>query len=416
MKFPWPRFGLRDRAPWAYVYGGAAASGKAVTMDSAMQLAAFWACVRLTASVVATLPLKLYLTDADGGRNEVDSDHPLVTIFTDSPNGELTAFEFWEAATAWLLVTGNAFAEITRLGGRIVGLQLLPSDQVQVTRDANYSLHYKFADRGQMVDLPPENVLHLKGFGFGGDLGLSVIRFGVQTIGSAIAAEETAGKFLGNGMMPSGMLSTDQELNDGQREQLQKLLAKYSSSANAGKILTLEAGLKFEQISINPEDSQLLETRRFAVEDICRWFGVPPVVIGHAAAGVTAWGTGIESLMLQWLATGLNPVLTRIESRLRLQLLTPDERRAGIYPEFNREALLQTDSAAKASFLSQMVQNGLMSRSEGRAKLNLPRRPEADVLTAQVNLSPLDALGAGANDQAAKSAFKTWLGIEESEE
>lgn len=385
------RFGLTDAKPWAQFYGGASHSGKSVTIDSALQLSTFWACVRLTAGAMASMPLQLFEKDAHGGRHS--ADHDLVNLLTVSPDGERTAFEFWEAVTAWLLVSGNAYAEISRIGNRIVSLNLLPSDHVTLGRNADGDLEYRFTDRGRPVVLPAENMLHLRGFGFGGDLGLSVIKYGVQTLGSAIAAEETAGKILGNGMMPSGILSADQELNDDQRKQLHEIMKAYSSSSNAGKMMILEAGLKFDQLSLNPEDGQLLQTRSFSVEDVCRWFGAPPILVGHAANGVTAWGSGIEALILQWLTTGLNPIAKRMEDRIRLQLLQPGER-SRYYAEFNRESLLQADSAAKAAFLSSMVQNGLMTRAEGRQKLNLPDRPEADFLTAQTNLAPLDKLGA----------------------
>lgn len=403
-------FGLTDSTPWAHFFGGASHSGKSVTLDSALQLSTFWACTKITASALASMPIQLFEKSEDGGRNPV-KDHELLAVLSDSPNGEMTPFEFWEAVTAWLLVDGNAYAEIVRAGNRVIALNLLPSDKVHVVRDEAGDLRYRFTDRGQAVDLPASQVLHIRGFGFGGDTGLSVIRFGVQTIGNAIASDETAGKLLGNGMMPSGVLSSEQELSGEQRAQLKEIMGKYASSSNAGKMMVLEAGLKFDKLSLNPEDGQLLQTRAFGVEEICRWFNVPPVVVGHAANGVTAWGTGIEQLVLQWLTTGLNPLAIRIEQRIKLQLLSPADRRR-IYPELNREALLQADSAAKATFLSQMVQNGLMSRSEGRNKLNLPRRPEADVLTAQTNLAPLDKLGGGP-DAAAKTALRSWLGLEE---
>lgn len=385
-------FGLMDHPqPWAAFFGGASHSGKAVTINSALQLSTFWACTRLTAGAIASMPLGIYERRPDGSR--ISADHQLRPLLTDSPDGERTAFEFWEAAVAWLLATGNAYAEISRIGGRITALNLLPSEAVSVTREPETgALRYRFTDRGKAVELPAESVLHLKGFGFGGDLGLSVIQFGVHSLGAAIAADETAGKLLGNGMMPSGVLSSEQELDEEQREQLQKIMQHYSSSTNAGKLMVLEAGLKFDQLSLNPEDGQLLTSRAFSVEDICRWFNMPPVIIGHAANGVTAWGSGIEQLILQWLTSSLNPLAIRLEKRIAMQLFAPGER-ARFYPEFNREGLLQADSAAKIAFLSSAVQNGLMTRNEGRGKLNLPRVDGGDSLTAQTNLAPLDRLG-----------------------
>ena len=196
------------------------------------------------------------------------------------------------------------------------------------------------------------------------------------------------------------------------RQRLAEQLKAYAGSRRAGKFMVLEGGLKYRAISLDPESTQMLETRRFSVEEIARWFGIPPIIVGHAAEGQTMWGTGVEAIVLQWLTTGLNPFLTRIERRIRKQLIPPGDRRR-VYAEFNREALLQADTAGKASFLSTMVQNGLMSRSEGRAKLNLPSRAGADALSAQTNLAPLDRLG-GSGDAAVKSAFRSWLGLEDS--
>lgn len=401
-------FTLSDAEPWALFYGGGSHAGKSVTVDSALQLSTFWACVKITAGVVSAMPLVVYEKDGKGGRNAIQ--HDLTGLLSVSPDGERTAIEFWEAMVAWMLVSGNAYAEIVRSGQRIVGLNHLPSDHVQVSRD-NGELRYTFTQDGQRFVLPAESVLHLKGFGFGGDMGMSVVRYGVQTFGNAIAAEETAGKLLGNGMMPSGVLQADQELTKEQRTQLTEILKAYSSSTNAGKIMVLEAGLKFNQLSMTPEDGQLLATRAHSVEDICRWFNIPPVVVGHAANGVTAWGSGIEQLILQWLASGLNNVCTRIEKRILLQLI-PRNEWGRVYAEFNRESLLQMDSAAKIAFLSSAVQNGLMSRNEARAKLNFPADadPAADKLTVQVNLSPLDQLGTATD---ARTTIRSALGMED---
>lgn len=402
------RFGLTAPEPWGRYYGGSSAAGKSVTDHTALNLSTVWACVRLNSEAAATLPLQLFEKAANGGRNQVD--HPLADIISDRPNADQTSFEFWGAIVAWMLVRGNGFAEIDQSGGRLTALNLLPSDQVEVLRDDSGERHYRFTDRGKAYDLPAESVLHIPGFGFGGDVGLSAVRFGVQTFGSAIAADEVAGKIFGNGAMPSGVLTTEQEIDEEQREQLGKILQQYASSTNAGKLMVLESGLKFEKLSLDPQTMQMLETRRFNIEEICRWFGTPPIIIGHAGAGQTMWGTGVESLILQWLTTGLNPLLTRIERRVRMQLLSPGDRRR-IYPEFNREALLQADSSAKSAYLSTMVQNALMTRNEARSKLNLPSMPGGDVLTAQMNLAPLDTLGG--QEVQAKSALRSWLDIED---
>jgi len=218
----------------------------------------------------------------------------------------------------------------------------------------------------------------------------------------------------GSGLQASGILSSDKTLLDPQREQLRQIMEKYVGSSNAGKLMILEAGLKYERLALTPVDVQMLEHQRFSVEDICRWFGMPPIIIGHAAQGQTMWGSGVEQILIAWLTLGIDPLCDRIEARIKKQLIRPTGNRRR-YAEFNREALLQMDSAAKASFLSTMTQNGLMTRNEGRAKLNLPWMKGGDALTAQTNLAPLGQLGGAADGNAARAAMRAWLGVQAAE-
>ncbi|RYE80266.1 MAG: phage portal protein, partial [Hyphomicrobiales bacterium] len=175
--------------------------------------------------------------------------------------------------------------------------------------------------------------------------------------------------------------------------------------------------VEFQPVNLPPKDAEMLLSRKFNVEEICRWFGVPPVLVGHAAEGVTAWGTGIETLMLAWLSTGLRRYLVRFEQAARKRLVAPVERNS-ISIEFNVEGLLRGDSASRAAFISSMVQNGVYSRNRARALENEPRDPSpmADALTVQSNLVALDRLGANAPaDAAARDALKTFLGLDTKE-
>lgn len=364
-------------------------SGKAVSATSALSISAAWACVTRNAQLIGSLPVALYERQPDGNRMRIEND--LSAILTHSPCAGLTGMEFWEAQTAAMLLQGNGYAEKQMIGRRMVGLR--PLFRVTPQRRADGRFEYRVTEDGKTYTLPPEKVFHLRGFGGGDGLGMSVIKFGVQSLGSAIAADETAGRVFQNSMMPSGVLSSEQSLDKTQREQLQNLLAQYVSSDKAGKILTLEAGLKFDKMQMSPEDAQLLDTRRFQVEDVCRWFGTPPMIIGHAAQGQTMWGTGVEAIMLAWLTLGINPMLRRIEARVSKDLIPP-EKRGKWFLEWNREAMLQMDSKAKADFLSKMVSGGIMTSDEARDKLNLTRRGgAADELRAQVATAPIETLG-----------------------
>ena len=387
------RLALQSGAGWSRFFGEGSAAGERVTLESAMQLSAVWACVRQTSLVIGALPMAMYEKRDDGSREGVSDS--LAEILTVSPNADQTAIEFWEGQTAWLMLNGNCYAErTTGAGSRLTALVPMAANVTRPIRNSDGDLLYQTIDRGKTEVLPRDKVFHVRGFGFGGDAGLSAVSFGVQTMGTALAAEKSAGRLFSNGMQISGVLKTPDILSPAQREQFRKMLEGYRDAESAWRVMVLEKGVDFQALAMNPEDAQMLETRRFAVEEICRWFGVPPIVIGHSGEGQTMWGTGVEQILLAWMNTGLNPLLRRIEGRIRKDLI-PAGQRARRYAEFNREGILQMDSKAKAEFLTKLVSNGIMSRNEAREKLNLARREGADDLTAQTAMAPLTALGEG---------------------
>lgn len=365
-------------------------AGQQVSAQTTLCLSAAYDCVRKTSQLVATLPLHLYERTADGGRREVQND--LSEMLCHSPNRAQTNVEFWEGLIAATVMQGNSYAERMMIGQRTIGLR--PLFNVTPCWDRERGIvEYQIYDRGRRERLPAEKVFHLRGFGAGDGVGLSAIRYGANSIGAALAADQTAGKVFSNSMMPSGTLSVQQVLNKEQRGELQEIMSEYAGSQRAGKLMVLEGGLSYSPIQMNPEDAQLLETRRFNVEDVCRWFGVPPIIVGHAAEGQTMWGSGVEQIMLSWLTLGINPLLTRVEARINRDLVPVTNRRRFFF-RFNREAMLQMDSKAKGEFLTKMRFAGIMSGDEGRDKLNLPRRGGAsDDLIVQTSLAPVETIG-----------------------
>lgn len=401
------RLTLTDPGGWAQLFGLESKAGKSVNEKSTLQLATAWACIRLTAMAVSSLPAGLYEKAPDG--NRIDrSDHDLAGVLFDSPNSEQTSLEFWESMVGAYAARGNAFAERVYTGSFLSALQ--PFDG-HVVRERG-ELVFKVQDRGKEENLPADKVFHLKGFALGRSVeGLSPIACGVHSLGSSIAADETASKIFANGLQQPLFIDSGQaRLQPLQRQQLTEMFKKFTGSDNTGKVMVLEAGMKPVTLSLNPEDAQMLETRRFNVEEMCRWWGVPPIIVGHAGEGQTMWGSGVEQILLAWLALGINPLCKRIEARVKKSLIGPGGGRR-VYMEFNREGLLQMDSKAKAEFLSSMVQNALMTRNEGRGKLNLPKMPGGDQLTAQTNLAPLDQLGANLADP--RAAMRAWLGLKD---
>lgn len=375
-------------------YGQLSSAGERVTPDTVMNLSSVWACTTRTAQLVASLPAALYSKSANDSR-EVVSD-ALAQILTVSPNSDQTAFEFWEGVIAQILIRGNAPSERLQIGNRLVGLQPLMNATPDIRQGRLYQ--WSFMDRGKVEYLPPAKVFNIPGFSQGGGLGISAIRAGVNSFGAALAADRTSSAFFSNAMQPGAVVTWGTDDPKGptaeQRNGLKEILDKFTGSRRTGKTLVLPPAATYTPITISPEDAQLLETRRYAVEDICRWFGVPPIIIGHSSEGQTMWGTGVEAIMLSWLTTGVNPLLKRIEKRILKELIPPAHRQDW-YFEFNREAVLQMDSKSKGAFMSMMGASGTMTANERRRLLNLPRSPDlnADKLLAQTALLPLEFLG-----------------------
>jgi HK97 family phage portal protein len=380
--------GLTDRESWRIVADTGNYAGKSVTVDSALQLSTVWACTRLIAETVGTLPLVLYSDDGKGRSPATGDD--LYTLLHDAPNADMTAVEFWEAVAVCLALWGNAYAEKRTLGRRVVALHPLSPARVQPFR-RDGKLVYRYLDpKGETREIAEDAMFHVRGFGSMGEVGLSVISYARHSLGIAMAADESLGRLHANGVRPSGVLQMEGTLTPEQRAMARaNIVGPMSGVDNAGKIFLLEAGMRFEPISISPVDAQMLETRAFAVEDICRWFRVPPHMVGHTTKS-TSWGTGLEQQQIAFLQFALRPYLTRIEQAIRRSLI-PAEQRKRLKAEFSVEGLLRGDSAARASFYAVMVQNGIYSRNEVRALENRAPKAGADELTVQAQNVPLGA-------------------------
>lgn len=395
--------GLLDGAFWKEM-GGTSASGKRVTVDNALQLSAVWACVRLLSESVSTLPLRLYERRDDGSRVQA-TEHPLYRLLTVSPNAEMTPARFILMIVASIALRGNAFVEKKRVGSRIVALvPLLPQCMVVKRLDTG-RLEYTYTENGQQRVIGEKDLMHIRGFGLDGVCGLLPVNTGRDIFGAAMSADEAAAKVFAQGMQASGILSSDTKLTDVQREQLRKNLTNFMGSTNSGKILVAEAGLKYQGITMNPEAAQMLETRNFAIEEICRWFRVPPFMVGHMNKQ-SSWASSVEGMNLQWLTNGLRPLLENIEQEISRCLLDNDGR---YFAEFSVEGLLRADSAGRASYYTTGLQNGWMSRNEVRRLENLPPIPGGDVYTVQSNLLPIDQLGQAQDGEQARAALAAWL-------
>lgn len=366
---------------------GTSSSGKVVTADKAIQLSAVWACVRLLSESISTLPLKIYVRQPDGSRKAA-TDHPAYSILCRRPNSEMTPSRFMLMVVASICLRGNAFIEKKFIANRLVSLvPLLPQNMV-VKRLTTGALEYKYTENGNERVIPVKNIMHIRGFGLDGVCGMMPMKTGRDVIGSAMAVEESAAKIFEQGLQSSGFLSADNALTDEQRERLRGYMASFTGSKNAGKIMVLEGGLKYQGVTMNPEDAQMLESRAFSIEEICRWFRVPPFMVGHTTKQ-SSWASSLEGMNLQFLTHTLRPLLVNIEQEIGRCLLDSDD---DVFAEFSVEGLLRADSAGRAAYYTSALQNGWMSRNDVRRLENMPPIEGGDIYTVQLNLTQLKNL------------------------
>lgn len=370
--------------------GASSISGVPVTENRALQLSAVWACARLISETIGTLPLSIYERTSTGRR--VAREHPLHFIVHDQANQNATASVYWEAVVAGMLLRGEAISEKIMLGNRLVGLRFLHPSKIQWRGNDGKDLWYRDSE-GAYRHIPKTNLWVIPGWSLDGVTGVSVIRYGANVFGAAISNDDTSATLSRRGLIPQLWIKYPRLMTEAQRDGVKGYIDRRATEIEERvKPVVLEADMDIGVLNINPKDAQLLETRAFSTEEICRWFRVPPWMIGHTEKS-TSWGTGIEQQMIAFLTFTLSPWLKRIEQSIAKDLLSPADR-IKYYSKFSVEGLLRADSAGRANFYSTMVNNGLYTRDEVRAKEDLePMGGNADVLTVQLAMTKLDDIG-----------------------
>jgi HK97 family phage portal protein len=356
--------------------------------DHALQLDTVWACVDRRATTVASLPLFVYQQALDG-RKTLARGTRLYDLLHDRPNGRMTSFDFWRALMLNLDLRGNGYARIDRdeRTGEATALWPMAADQVRqfLLPDGTVTYEYRVGD--SVAVLAAESVLHLKGLG-NGTTGMSKLDFMTAALTEAAHSQTSATKMFGSAGKPTGALMIDKVLTPDQRTSIQQRFREMGEGSVA-RLYVLEANMKYQQLSLSPEQQQLLETRQFGVENLCRWFDVPPVLVHHAA-GVTY--NGAEQVIDAWHKLSIRPLLVCIEQAIRQQVMTSAQR-ARMVAEFNHDALLRGSLKDRLAAYATAVQNGIKTRNECRQLENDEPKPGGDALTAQTNLAPLEMLG-----------------------
>ncbi|MEW6864517.1 phage portal protein [Trueperella pyogenes] len=384
---------------------GPTSSGRAVTERSAMQMTAVYSCVRILAEAIAGLPLHVYQTRSDGGKEKALS-HPLYRLLHDEPNPEMTSFVFRETLMTHLLLWGNAYAQVIRNGrGEVIGLYPLMPNRMAVGRDSAGRLYYEYQRttdeppnaQYERVILSPSEVLHIPGLGFDGLVGYSPIAMAKNAIGMAQACEDYGASFFANGAAPGGVLEHPGVIKDPARVR-ESWTQTFGGARNGNKIAVLEEGMKYTPISVSPEQAQFLQTRKFQMGEIARIFRIPPHMIGDLDKSSFS---NIEQQSLEFVKYTLDPWVIRWEQAITKTLL--DEReKPQVFVKFNLEGLLRGDYASRMQGYAVARQNGWMSANDIRELENLDRisaEEGGDLYLVNGNMLPLAMSGAYATQQ-----------------
>lgn len=371
-------------------YGFSAAAS--VTEETAMQVSAVWACVRLISQTVASLPILVYRKTGKG--RELAPDHWFAQLMARRPNMYQTRYEFWEHQVGNLALHGNMYAQKVERAGRIVALMPMNPLQVETALIAGRVLH-QFGQDGNIAVFAAESVWHAR---MNGDLivGRSPLQFGRNLIGVAQAAEMAVTKIYENGGKRSGSISFDRLLTPEQRQQVRDNFGALATG-NDDRLLVLEMGAKFEPISMSPQDIELLASRKFQIEEICRWFGVPSVLVNDTS-GSTTWGSGIEQIVMGFYKLNLRPYLEAIENSIATHLLN-DEEREEYEVEFDFEGLLRADQKTRFDGYRIGIYAGVLTPNEARAMEYLPAKEGGDALFMQGATVPIDQIGRAPQQQ-----------------
>jgi HK97 family phage portal protein len=383
--------------------GHEAASGAAVTVETAMRNPSFFRAISLISNAIGMLPLQLI----HEATKEKAVEHPLYRLLHREPNNWQTAFDFRMLLQMRALVYGNAYALIVwsfdLKSGKKLPLRLVPldSDRMTVCQNADWTVVYKYQPKnGVQRVLQPSEVFHLRGISLDGLTGLSLVKQARDAIGLAISTDLAAGRLFKNGTFVGGAITHPGKLSDLAYGNLKQSLAEKQGAENAGKNLILEEGMKYETYSSNARDAQMTELRKMQVEEIARVTGVPRPLL---MVDETSWGSGIEALGRFFVQYALGPWFEAWQQAAERSLLDDTEKET-LSIKFNPAALLRGSMKDQADFFAKALgaggAPGWLSQNDVRDFQDMPKIDDGDTVSKGA-MSPVPATKNGGIGEAA---------------
>lgn len=376
---------VRGTPRHSQAWGGRQA-GEMVTVDTALQISAVWACVRVISETIAALPWHVYerVPDRSGRARRERRDGDVPWLLSTQPNPEMTSFSFREALIAHALTWGNGFAEIERTSdGRPSWLWLIPPDRVTVERTRAGGIVYR-VNNGSVADtyLEPADVIHLKGLAFDGVTGYSPIAMAARAMGLSLALEKFGSKFFANGAHPGLTITHPGKLSEVAHKNLRDSIKEQISGDNALKPFIMEEGMTAAPMTIPPEEAQFLESRKFQVAEICRWYRVPPHMVADLER---ATFSNIEHQQIEFVQHTLMPWCRRLEAEIDIKLF----KRGMVYSKIELAGLLRGDLKSRYEAYRSATH---LSLNDIRELEDMNPVEGGDEYFAQINLAPVDML------------------------
>lgn len=366
---------------------GKTPAGVRVTNDTAFRNSVVWACVRYLSSTVAQLPWNV-MREVAGG-SERQKNHPVDWLLSKRPCPELGAFSFRQSLLGHALSYGNGYAEIERdLRGVPLALWILHPDRVVPRRDETGALVYEVWNQGGNTVIAAMDMFHLRGFG-DGPVGYNVVEYAAQSIGWAQATEIFGASYFGEGMNPSGVVEVPAEarLTPAGQDELRKELKRLYGGPKGERTAIMDKGMVFKKVANNPDESQFIETRQHQVEEICRWFGVPPHKVMHL---IRATFSNIEHQSIEVVVDSVSPWIKALEEEADYKLFGAN--RQSLFTKVDTRGLLRGDHASRAAYYKELHGVGALSTNDiCRLEDFNTVGPSGDRRFVSTNLQPIDA-------------------------
>ena len=388
-----PSQSVSDSGHWLFRRMGTMThAGTNVSEYSAMNLPAVWACVSRVADSIAMLPFEVYQREADGDSIK-QPQHRVSRLLNERPNPYMTPFTYKQTLLHHACLWGNGYSEVELNNrGESVGLwPLLPDVTRPQKRSTDSVLEYVTSIDGKSLDLPTDQVSHVRAISHDGYIGYSPITMMRQAVGLAVAMETFGAKFFANDAKSGGFIQHPQPLSPVAAKNLQDSVQAKGGLDNAHRIKVLEEGAKFVSTSVPPEDAQFLGSREFQLSEFARAWNIPLVLL-QSAQGSTVWGTGIESLMIGFVTYTLGPWIKQLEEEWNLKLFTTAERDHGFYVRCDTTALLRGDMAGRIAFYKGMWEIGAMNSNEARDREDMNRKDGLDTFHRPSSFQPVQQM------------------------